>query len=335
MKCLVTGAGGFLGSEIVRQLIDIGHKVRVLLMPGETSRNLDKLELDILVGDIRDKDLIKVAVTDMDYLFHVASLYDSTPFYVKYPEHMYEINVEGTRNVCQAALDAGIKKVVYTSSCASIGVRDNAQPSDESINFNQLEERSHYEKSKALAENEAMLFHKRGLWIAVINPAFLIGAGDIRPTPTGEVILKYLKRTYPCYFDAVMYLSDVVETAKAHISVLERGSSGERYIVCFDKGLSVSELFCKLETLSGVKKPRLKLPLDLLMICSIIQEAILGLLGLADKVKPIISYEMLRYLKFKRHYDNSKAKHVLKFQSTSIDDSLHHSVEWYRRNLYV
>ncbi len=335
MNCLVTGGGGFLGSEIARQLVSAGHKVRVLLKPGEAIGNLRGAEMEFQTGDIRDKKNTKEAVKSMDYVFHAASLYESTPFYVHRPEELYRVNLEGTKNVCQASLDAGVKKVVYTSSCAAVGLRDDGEPSDESIELNHLDKRSHYEKSKALAEKEALSFHKKGLWVSSINPSFLIGAGDSRPTPTGEVIIKYLNRAYPFYFDAVLYLSDLIETAKAHLSVLERGKSGERYIVCFDQEVSLLEFFRMLEKVSGVKKPKLKLPLNLIRIGSALQEAIIGLLGLQRRMKPIISYELSRYLTLGCGYNNAKAKMVLGFQSTPIEDSLRRSVEWYLKNGYI
>src|SRR5437870_4720073 len=132
MKCLVTGGGGFFGSELTRQLVLCGYKVRVLFRRKESASNLNKVEAEIVIGDIKDKDTVNEIVKGMDYVFHAASVYEITPFYIKYPKSLYEINVEGTRNVCQASLEAGIKKLIYTGSTAAVGLREDRQPADES-----------------------------------------------------------------------------------------------------------------------------------------------------------------------------------------------------------
>ncbi len=218
MRCLVTGGGGFLGSEMTRQLITKNYQVRVLLKEQENTLNLNGIDCEIIYGDIRDKKKLTEVVRGVDYVFHTASVYDTVPFYLKNPRDLYDINVEVTRNICEASLQANIKKLIYTGSTAGVGLRDDKQPADESIKLNHLNKRSHYEKFKAMAEEIALSYQERGLWVVSVNPSFLIGAGDIRPTPTGEVIVKFLNRQYPCYFDAILCLSDVKSAAKAHIA---------------------------------------------------------------------------------------------------------------------
>ena len=332
MKCLVTGGGGFIGSELVRQLIGRGHKVRVLLRKREIPSNLNGIEAEIFLGDIRDKDIVWKIVKGVDVVFHTASIYESTPFHVRYPKHLYEVNVEGTRNICEAALQGGVKKLVYTSSTAAVGLRDDGKPADESIRLNFLAKRSHYEKSKAIAEEVALSYHQKNLWVVAINPSFLIGPGDIRPTPTGEIIVKFLNRVYPCYFDGIVCLSDLTSAAKAHIDALELGKSGNRYIVAMDQHYSIRELFEEIEKVSRIKAPRAKVPLRILFILSLINEAVLGILGLRRRFRPIVPFELMRYLTLRCSYDSSKAKKELGFRSRSIGDILRESVEWYMNN---
>lgn len=335
MKCLVTGGGGFLGSEIVHQLIERGHRVRVLLRRKELPSNLDKVETEIFVGDIRNPSDVKELVKGVDCVFHTAAIYESTPFYIRYPKQLYSVNVDGTRNVCEACLETGVKKLIYTGSTAAIGLKDDGTPSDENIRLNYLNKRSHYEKSKELAEDVALSYSQKGLFVVSINPSFLIGPRDNRPTPTGRFILNFLKRMYPCYSDGILCLSDVKSAAKAHIDALELGANGERYIVGMDRHYTIKEMFDELERLSGVKTPPIKVPQSVLLIFSVINEIIIGLIGQAGKMRPILAYELVRYLGLKCRYDSSKAKKALKFKSNPFDEVLMSAVEWYVENDYV
>jgi len=150
--CLVTGAGGFLGAELTKQLLNAGYAVRVLLRRAESAANLNKTTVQIFIGDVCDRDTVKEAMKGVDFVFHVASLYEATPFYIKCPQKIYDINLQGCENVCEEALSAGVKKLIYTSSAGTIGRRPDGGASDETIALNILSQRSHYEKSKAQAE---------------------------------------------------------------------------------------------------------------------------------------------------------------------------------------
>ena len=335
-KCLVTGAGGFLGVELTKQLLERGFSVRALLKHDESEDHLKGfIYSDIQRGDILNKEDAKKAVEGMDYVFHTASLYEATPFYIKSPSQIYATNIEGVRNICEASLEQGIKKVIYTGSTAAVGKRDDGQASDETIELNFLEKRSHYEKSKAMGEKEALSFHQKGLFVTAIDPSFMIGAGDKRPTPTGDIILKFLNRQFPCYFEGVICLSDLTSVAKAHIDALDTAKSGERYIVVMDKPYSLKELFQTLEKVSGVKAPFLKLPLNVLIFFSMINEAILGLLGLSKKIKPLIPFETARYFTLSAKYSASKAEKELNYKSHSLEEALKQSVNWYRDHGFV
>ncbi len=335
MNCLVTGAGGFLGSELVRQLIAQKHMVRALFKENEGLSNLGDVNVEVVRGDVRDKNVLREAVRGVDYVFHAASVYELTPFYVKNPQELYDINVEGAKNICEASLHAKVKKLVYTGSTAAVGLRDDKLAADESIALNILNKRSHYEKSKAQAQQIVLSYRNRGLWVVSVNPSFLIGAGDSRPSPTGEVIVKFLNRQYPCYFDAILCLSDVKSAAQAHINALQKGQSGESYIVANDQFFTLKELFQMLEKISGIPSPKLKFPLYSMLPFSMMNEAIIGLLGLRERVRPLIAFELVRYLTLGCTYDSSKAHRELGFKASPMEDILKESVNWYTRNGYV
>jgi len=338
IKCLVTGAGGFVGAALVRQLVREGYKVRALLLSRETVFNLDKVEVELFVGNVLDKTAVREAVQNVDFVFHSAALYDGIPFYDQTAKRMYEINVEGTRNICQAALDAQGKRVqrlIYTSTTGTVGLNEDGSPSNETIPLNHLDRRSHYEKSKAKAENVALSFHEKGLNVVSVNPSFIVGRGDHRPTPTGDMIIKYLNGSYPCYFDARVTLSNLEDVVGVHIACMTKGRSGQRYILASEPSLSVKELFDQVGKISGVRGPWLKLPLGVVMAMAVIQEALIGFLGLRGKVRPLIQYEMARYLTLGCSYSSTKAREELGFEASPLEESLRRSVEWYLRNGYI
>lgn len=310
MKCLITGAAGFIGSELARELLNQGYEVRALLRPGENDANIKGLQVEIVYGDVRDKAAIAKAMAGVDYVFHTASLYVGTHWYNFAPKEIYNINVEGTRTVCQAALDAGVKKVIYTGSTGSIGCIKN-KPSGEDVAFNMLGTRSPYEKSKSLGEKMALSFHQKGLQVISINPSFLVGPRDSRPSPTGEIIIKFLNRRYPCYFNAPLSLSEMKGTIQAHLNALTSGRSGERYIVASDHYLTVKEFFQILERISGIKMPLFPLPLFMLKIFAIVNEALIGVVrifGIGKTWRPLIGYDITRYFSQGCLYDPTKAK---------------------------
>lgn len=335
-KCLVTGAGGFLGAELTRQLIQAGYFVKVLLRRAESATNLNRATVQIFIGDVCDKEAVREALLGVDYVFHAASVYEATPFYVSKPERMYEVNIKGCEVVCEEALKAGVEKVIYTSSAGTIGLNSDGLPSDEKVPLNHLELRSHYERSKALAEALFLSYSRKGLFVVSINPSFLVGPGDARPTPTGEVVVNFLNRKYPCVFDAPICLSSIYETARAHIQALTYGVSGERYIVSEPKIYSMPQLFQDLEEISGIASPKLKIPINWLLPFSIINEAILAAVNFFKKnAKPLISYEIARYLTLGCKYDPTKSITVLKCEFKGLKRELEDSVEWFIRNGYV
>lgn len=334
-KCLVSGGAGFIGAALVRQLQKKGYFVRVLALPQESLLNLDRLQVEIFIGNILDPEAVREAVRGMDYVFHTASLYEAMPFYDRKAKRMYEVNLAGMRNICEACCQAKVKKLIYTGSTGAVGLRDDGKPADETVPLNHLDRRSHYEKSKAEAEKIALSYHGKGLFVVSVNPSFLVGEGDMRPSPTGEVIVKFLNGYYPCHFDAILCLSDLPSTVDAHVRAMESGRSGERYIVVSDQLVTVKEFFEMLEDISGIKKPFLRLPIKVLSLFAMVNELLIGLFGLRGKMRPLISHELLRYLSIGASYDSAKAKKELEFRPEPLKDVLRKSVHWFMRNGYI
>ncbi len=328
-RCLVTGANGFLGVELVGQLINRGFSVRALLLPDEKPK-FQNVNVEIVFGNVCDESAVLAAAKNIDYVFHLASIYQETLAGSPYPVAMYETNVRGTENVCRVALHFKVRKLIYTSSAGTVGVETGNLSADETVEFNCLSRRSHYEKSKALAEKAALSYHSKGLSVVSLNPSFLIGPGDDRPTPTGAMILNYLWGKYPCYFDGAFHFSGVREVAKAHIDALERGRSGEKYLLCSDDPVTVRDFFAAMEAVSGIKRPRLKLPLKLLMTAGYLQERFLMAFGPHANTSIVLPYEILRYMALGCRYNNSKAKEELGYLSGDLKEILKDSVEWFR-----
>lgn len=335
MRVLVTGAGGFLGSALIRRLSADGHFVRAFMRRKETAFNLHGTSAEIFIGNILDKESVKEAVSGMDYVFHAAAIFRGYPFYIKRPKDIFETNIYGVRNICEAALAAGVKRVIYTSSTAAVGKRADGRPADETEELNHLESRSFYELSKFEAEKVALSYHAKGLNIISLNPSFLFGVRDSRPTPTGEMVVKFLNRVYPCYFNAKLCVSDIDSTVNAHVAAMNRGESGKRYIVAHEQRYTLEELFRMLEEISGVSAPRLKLPAGMVMAFAIMNEAVLGMLRLSGKILPIIEFEVVRYFMLDAQYESALAHKELDFKHGDFRKVLEEEVLWYIKNGYV
>jgi dihydroflavonol-4-reductase len=335
MKVLVTGAGGFLGSALVAELKKRGHSVRAVMRRRESAFNLHGLEVEIFICDIQDKEAVASAVKGVDVIFHTAAVYRSYPFYVLRPKEIFETNIRGTRNVFEEAIKAGVKRIVYTSSTGAVGKRNDGLPADESVKLNLLEKRSFYERSKALAEEAALSYSDKGIEVVSVNPSFLFGTGDSRPTPTGEMIVKFLNRVYPTYFDATLCVSDIRTVVEAEIKAMEKGKNGERYIVAHERHYTLKELFDLLEGITGIKGPRLKMPLQAVWVFSILNELVLLLTGLSRKAHPIVESEVVKYFGIGSKYDGAKAKKDLGLKDADFRETLKDEVRWYVRNGYI
>ncbi|MCL6480513.1 MAG: NAD-dependent epimerase/dehydratase family protein [Firmicutes bacterium] len=324
---LVTGASGFLGSHVVRQLVARGERVRVLLRPSSQRRALDGLEVDYAWGDLRDRAALRAALRGIRCVFHVAADYR---LWTPHPRELYESNVTGTRNLLAAAAEAGVERFLYTSSVATIAVpRPGALP-NEATQTRLQEMIGHYKRSKWLAEQEALAAAQRGLPVVIVNPTAPVGPGDWKPTPTGRIILDFLRGQMPAYVDTGLNLVPVEDAAAGHLLALERGRPGERYILG-GENLTLREILERLARIAGRPAPRLRLPHWAALLAGWVDAGLARLTARAPRV-PLEGVRMARHRMF---VDDSRARRELGFTPGSVEAALERAVRWYEVNGYV
>ncbi len=323
MKTLVTGATGFLGSAIVRELLKDGREVRVLIREGTPTDNIDGLDLERVYGDLRDKDSLKKALEDCDVLYHTAAYYS---LWDKNKRLIYDINVEGTRNILQAALEVGIAKTVYTSTVGCIGLLENGTPANEDTPFNPSTLSNDYKRSKYQAEKVAKEFCQNGLSLVIVNPSTPIGPRDIKPTPTGKIVLDFLNRKMPAYLDTGLNLIAVDDCARGHLLAEEKGVSGERYILG-NRNMSLKEILLTLEKITGLKAPTVKMPYWVAFTAGWISDALSDHLTGKPPAVPLAGVRMAKYFMY---FDSSKAIRELGLPQNSIETALEEAVQWYK-----
>src|SRR5262245_24106543 len=245
MKAFVTGATGFVGSHVARVLAENGADLRLLVRSSSNLKNIEGLNADRVVGDLRDPDSLEKAMSGCDAVFHVAADYR---LWVRDPEHMYKANVEGTRELLKAAKKNGVKRVVYTSSVATMGFTSNGHLADENSPVSLDNMIGPYKRSKFMAEQVAMEAGRRGANVVVVNPTTPVGEGDIKPTPTGRIIVDFMKRKFPAYVDTGLNLVDVKQVAQGHVLAMEKAMPGQRYILG-GENLTLKQILDKLAAL--------------------------------------------------------------------------------------
>lgn len=326
MKVFVTGSTGFVGANLVRLLLQQGYQVKVLVRPNSCLSNIDSLNLEVARGDLNDPNLSQL-MKGCQALFHVAAHYSLLQ---SDKELLYRNNVLGTRNVLRCARDAGIEKTVYTSSVAAIGVGKNGVPVNETHQSRVEKLIGYYKQSKYYAEQEAVKAIKQGQNIVIVNPSTPIGAWDIKPTPTGEIILRFLNRQMPFYLDTGLNLIDVQDVAWGHLLALEKGRTGDRYILG-NQNLSLKEILDKLSGITGLTAPRYTIPYFIPYTVAWIEEKILAPMGR----KPTVAIDGVRMAQQKMYYDATKAVTELGLPQSSIDSSLARSVSWFQDSFLV
>ena len=327
MKTLVTGATGFLGSHVARQLAGRGEQVRVLVRPASDTRAIDGLEAERFIGDLRDTASLERAMAGVTRVFHVAADYR---LWAQNPQEIYESNVTGTRNLLEAARRAGVEKFVYTSTVATIAVPRKDGLPDESTQSTVGEMIGHYKRSKFEAEQCAMRAAEAGLPVVIVNPTTPVGPGDWKPTPTGKIIVDFLNGRMPGYVDTGLNFVPVEDCAAGHLLAAERGRIGERYILG-GRNLTLKEMLDMLAVISGLRSPRWKFPHALAYAAACVDTFVSGALGR----EPQIPLEGVRMARHKMFVDATKAARELGFSHGPIEGALERAVRWYEANGYV
>jgi dihydroflavonol-4-reductase len=328
MTALVTGGSGFIGGHVVRALLAAGRRVRCLIRPSSDLRNLEGLDVEYATGDLTDAESVRSAMAGCDVVFHGAADYR---LFAPDPAELYRNNVGGTRNVLAAAADARVQRVVYTSSVATLAPSRDGAPVDESAAATtSLDDMlGDYKRSKFLAEREVDAACARGLPVVVVNPSTPVGDGDIKPTPTGQIIVDFLNGRMPAYVDTGLNLVDVRDVAAGHLLAADNGRPGERYILA-NQNLTLKQVLDMLARLSGRHAPHVRLPHWLPLAIAHVETPIARWLGRAPRV-PLDGVRMSRRRMF---FDGSKAVRELGMPQSPIDAALRRAVDWFSRRGY-
>jgi dihydroflavonol-4-reductase len=328
MLAFVTGATGFLGSHVARVLAEQGADLRLLVRSSSNLKNLEGLKAETATGDLRDAASLEKALSGCDTVFHVAADYR---LWVRDPGEMYRSNVEGTRAILEAARKNGVRRVVHTSSVATIGFTANGHPADEESPVSLADMIGHYKRSKFMAEQIAMEAGRSGMDVVTVNPTTPVGEQDVKPTPTGRIIVDFLKRKFPAYVETGLNLVDVRACAHGHIAALEKGRSGERYILG-GENLTLKQILDKLSKITGLPSPRVKLPYIVAFAAGVVDEAITGRLLNRE---PRVTVDAVRIGRKMMFASSDKAERELGWKIVPVEDALRRAVQWFRGNGYV
>jgi dihydroflavonol-4-reductase len=328
MPIFVTGATGFLGSHVARALADQGAQLRLLVRPASNLKNLEGLKAETATGDLRDAASLEKAMAGCDTVFHVAADYR---LWVRDPAEMYRSNVEGTKAILDAARRNSVRCVVYTSSVATVGFTGNGHPADEDSPVSLADMIGHYKRSKFMAEQVALEAGRGGMRVVTVNPTTPVGEQDVKPTPTGRIIVDFLKRKFPAYVETGLNLVDARECARGHIAALEKGKSGERYILG-GENLTLKQILDKLGAISGLPSPKVKLPYFVAYAAGAVDQTVQGrFLGR----EPRATIETVRMGKKKMWAISGKAERELGWKTVPVDDALRRAVAWFQANHYA
>ncbi len=322
MTTLVTGASGFVGAAVVRALVARGDAVRVLLRPQSDRRNLAGLPLEVAEGDLRDPDSLARAVRGCRYLYHVAADYR---LWVPDPQQMYAVNVTGSEQLLRAAAGAGIERCVYTSSVATIGLRPDG-PADEHTPASEADMIGVYKLSKFLAERAVRdTARALGLPVVIVNPSTPLGPGDIKPTPTGRIVLDCLQGRMPACVDTGLNICHVDDVATGHLLAMERGQPDERYIIG-GENLTLQEILRQVAHLAGRPAPRWRIPHGLAMLFAVLSEGWAGIAG----GEPRATRDGVRMARHHMYFSSARAERELGYRPRPASEAIAAAVEWFR-----
>ncbi len=327
MKSLVTGATGFLGSAVMRCLLAAGHEVRVLARPNSDRRNLEKQSIEISEGDLRDPISLKRAMSGCDNLFHVAADYR---LWVPDPDTMHAINIEGTKALMLASAEADVSRIVYTSSVATLGLNTNGLPANEETPSSLETKTGHYKRSKFLAEQTVKkLIDELKLPIVIVNPSTPIGPYDIRPTPTGRVVLDTLLGRMPAYVNTGLNIAHVDDIAYGHLLAYQHGKIGESYVLG-GEDMTLLQILEAIDKINGKQIKRINLPVNLILPIAWIMERI----SMITNEEPRATMDSIRMAKKIMFFSSEKAKRELGYQYRPATEALKDAVKWFKENNY-
>src|SRR5690349_3829163 len=328
MLAFLTGATGFVGSHVARTLAEKGADLRLLVRTNSNKKNLDDLKADLVTGDLRDSGSLEKGIAGCDVVFHVAADYR---LWVRDPDEMYRANVEGTRAILEAARKANIRRVVYTSSVATMGFTSNGQPADEKSPVSLANMIGPYKRSKFMAEQVAIEAARAGQDVVIVNPTTPVGERDIKPTPTGRIVIDFLKKKFPAYVDTGLNLVDVRESALGHVAALEKGRSGERYVLG-GENLTLKQILDKLAVITGLPSPKVRVPYVVALATGVVDEVVTGHIL---RREPRVTIDAVRMGRKKMFASSVKAERELGWRAVPVDDALRRAVEWFQANGYV
>jgi dihydroflavonol-4-reductase len=323
MTTLVTGASGFVGAAVARHLTQTGHEVRALVRLSSDCRNLEGLPVERVVGDLTDRTSLKRALSGCKILFHVAADYR---LWTRDPRKLYACNVEGTRNIMSAALKAGIERIVYTSSVATLGHSPDDRPADELTPACPHDMIGHYKRSKFLAEAEVRVrAYREGLPVVIVNPSTPVGPGDVKPTPTGRMVADAVKGRMPAYVDTGLNIVHVDDVALGHRLAFERGMLGERYILG-SENLSLKQILEMIAGFVGRRPPRLRLSHRVVLPVAYLAE---GWGRLARRENLPLSVDSVRMARQHMYFSSDKARRELGYEPRPAPEALRDAVLWF------
>ncbi len=329
MKVLLTGATGFVGAAVLRQLLDRGGHVRVLVRENSDRRNLEGLDCEICIGDLNDKLSLEMALKECQVLFHVAADYR---IWARHPEEMIETNVTGTLNILEAALAAGVEKVIYTSSVATLGKNNNGEPATETTPSSLASMTGVYKKSKYLAEQEVRrLITEKYLPAIIVNPSAPIGPRDIKPTPTGRMIVQAAKGEMPAYVDTGLNVVHVDDVARGHILALEKGIIGERYILG-GENLTLKEILELVAEITEKPAPKICLPHNAILPIAYLAEA---WAKITKGAEPFATVDGVNMAKHKMYFNSIKAETDLGYTHRPARQALRDAIKWFGEYGYL
>lgn len=328
MKVFITGATGFVGSHVARHLADQGAQLRALVRPTSNLSNLEGLAAETFTGDLLQTEGLRSAIRGCDAVMHVAADYR---LWAPDPKSMYAANVEGTRALLRIAREEGVPRCVYTSSVATMGFKSDGTIVDETTPVSIADMIGHYKRSKFLAEQAAIEAARAGQQVIILNPTTPIGPQDVKPTPTGRIIVDFLNRKFPAYVDTGLNLVDVAEVARAHCAALDKGRPGERYILG-GENLTLKQILDKMSAITGLPSPTMRVPHAVAMSFAFFDETITGRIRGRE---PRATVEAVRMGKKKMFASSAKAQRELGFQVLPVYEALRSAIDWFRAHGYA